>query len=218
MMPYRILIVDDEPDIRDILKFNLEAAGYVVATAQSAEVARTFDLATFDLLLLDVMLEGVSGFKFAGEIKSSPATGNLPVIFITARDTEDDAVEGFEIGADDYIPKPFSIREVLSRVKAVLRRTRPDHDSGIVINDDSKAVTVDGQPVSLTKTEYEILFLLYSNRDKVYSRSLIISLVWPDNVIVTDRTVDVSIARLRKKLGVYGERIVSRHGFGYCFV
>ena len=210
--------MDDEPDIRDILKFNLEAAGYVVATAPSAEVARTFDLTTFDLLLLDVMLEGVSGFKFAGEIKSSPATENLPVIFITARDTEDDAVEGFEIGADDYIPKPFSIREVLSRVKAVLRRTKPGHYSGIVINDDSKTVTVDGLPVSLTKTEYEILFLLYSNRDKVYSRSQIISLVWPDDVIVTDRTVDVSIARLRKKLGVYGERIVSRHGFGYCFV
>ena len=215
----RILVVDDEEDICAILKFNLEKAGYSVVTATSAEEALELDVSTFRLLLLDVMLGGMSGFEMAARIKTDPKTSSIPVIFITAKDTEDDAVEGLELGADDYIPKPFSVREVLSRVKAVLRRTgqQPGSGSGIVIDDARKTVAVDGRQLALTRTEYDILKLLYTGKGKVFSREDILSTVWPDDVIVTDRTVDVNIARLRKKIGVYGDCIVSRHGFGYCY-
>ncbi len=234
-MSARILAVDDEEDICAILEFNLKKEGYEVVTAFSAEEALTYDIKSFDLLLLDVMMGGMSGFEMAARLKSDPLTAGIPVIFITARDSEDDAVEGLELGADDYISKPFSIREVLSRVKAVLRRSarqsltssqglpapvpidRPRRSEGIFIDDEKKSVAVDGVPVALSRNEYEVLKLLHSNRGKVFSREAILSKVWPDDVVVTDRTVDVCIARLRKKIGEYGGRLVSRHGFGYLF-
>lgn len=218
-MNARILVVDDEEDICAILKFNLSREGYEVVTANSAEEALTLDIASFDLLLLDVMMGGMSGFELTGKLKTDPKTGGVPVIFITARDTEDDAVEGLDLGADDYISKPFSIREVISRVKAVLRRTAaiPDASTGIFIDDEKKVVTVDGAAVALTRIEYEIFRLLFTNKGKVFPREDILSKVWPDDVIVTDRTVDVNITRLRKKIGEYGNRIVSRHGFGYLY-
>lgn len=218
-MSTRILVVDDEEDICEILKFNLSKEGYEVVTANSAEEALTLDIASFDLLLLDVMMGGMSGFELTGKLKTDPKTGGVPVIFITARDTEDDAVEGLDLGADDYISKPFSIREVISRVKAVLRRTATKADSraGIFIDDEKKVVTVDGAAVALTRIEYEIFRLLFTNKGKVFPREDILSKVWPDDVIVTDRTVDVNITRLRKKIGEYGNRIVSRHGFGYLY-
>ena len=218
-MNARILVVDDEEDICAILKFNLSKEGYEVVTANSAEEALTLDIALFNLLLLDVMMGGMSGFELTHRLKVDPATAGVPVIFITARDTEDDAVEGLDIGADDYISKPFSIREVVSRVKAVLRRTAaiPDASTGIVIDDEKKVVTVDGAAVALTRIEYEIFRLLFTNKGKVFPREDILSKVWPDDVIVTDRTVDVNITRLRKKIGEYGNRIVSRHGFGYLY-
>ena len=218
-MSTRILVVDDEEDICAILKFNLSKEGYEVVTANSAEEALTLDIASFDLLLLDVMMGGMSGFELTGKLKTDPKTGGVPVIFITARDTEDDAVEGLDLGADDYISKPFSIREVISRVKAVLRRTATKADSraGIFIDDEKKVVTVDGAAVALTRIEYEIFKLLFTNKGKVFPREDILSKVWPDDVIVTDRTVDVNITRLRKKIGEYGNRIVSRHGFGYIY-
>lgn len=218
-MNARILVVDDEEDICAILKFNLSKEGYEVVTANSAEEALTLDIASFNLLLLDVMMGGMSGFELTGKLKTDPKTAGVPVIFITARDTEDDAVEGLDLGADDYISKPFSIREVVSRVKAVLRRTAaiPDASTGIFIDDEKKVVTVDGAAVALTRIEYEIFRLLFTNKGKVFSRGEILSHVWPDDVIVTDRTVDVNITRLRKKVGEYGERIVSRHGFGYLY-
>lgn len=218
-MSTRILVVDDEEDICAILKFNLSKEGYEVVTANSAEEALTLDIASFDLLLLDVMMGGMSGFELTGKLKTDPKTGGVPVIFITARDTEDDAVEGLDLGADDYISKPFSIREVVSRVKAVLRRTAaiPDASTGIFIDDEKKVVTVDGAAVALTRIEYEIFKLLFTNKGKVFPREDILSKVWPDDVIVTDRTVDVNITRLRKKIGEYGNRIVSRHGFGYLY-
>ena len=216
-MNARILVVDDEEDICAILKFNLSKEGYEVVTANSAEEALTLDIASFNLLLLDVMMGGMSGFELTGKLKTDPKTAGVPVIFITARDTEDDAVEGLDLGADDYISKPFSIREVVSRVKAVLRRTAaiPDASTGIFIDDEKKVVTVDGAAVALTRIEYEIFRLLFTNKGKVFPREDILSKVWPDDVIVTDRTVDVNITRLRKKIGEYGNRIVSRHGFGY---
>lgn len=218
-MNARILVVDDEEDICAILKFNLSKEGYEVVTANSAEEALTLDIASFNLLLLDVMMGGMSGFELTHRLKADPATAGVPVIFITARDTEDDAVEGLDIGADDYISKPFSIREVVSRVKAVLRRTAaiPDASTGIFIDDEKKVVTVDGAAVALTRIEYEIFKLLFTNKGKVFPREDILSKVWPDDVIVTDRTVDVNITRLRKKIGEYGNRIVSRHGFGYLY-
>lgn len=218
-MNARILVVDDEEDICAILKFNLSKEGYEVVTANSAEEALTLDIASFNLLLLDVMMGGMSGFELTGKLKTDPKTAGVPVIFITARDTEDDAVEGLDLGADDYISKPFSIREVVSRVKAVLRRTAaiPDASTGIFIDDEKKVVTVDGATVALTRIEYEIFRLLFTNKGKVFPRDDILSKVWPDDVIVTDRTVDVNITRLRKKIGEYGNRIVSRHGFGYLY-
>lgn len=218
-MNARILVVDDEEDICAILKFNLSKEGYEVVTANSAEEALTLDIASFNLLLLDVMMGGMSGFELTGKLKTDPKTAGVPVIFITARDTEDDAVEGLDLGADDYISKPFSIREVVSRVKAVLRRTSaiPDASTGIFIDDERKVVTVDGAAVALTRIEYEIFRLLFTNKGKVFPREDILSKVWPDDVIVTDRTVDVNITRLRKKIGEYGNRIVSRHGFGYLY-
>lgn len=218
-MNARILVVDDEEDICAILKFNLSKEGYEVVTANSAEEALTLDIASFNLLLLDVMMGGMSGFELTGKLKTDPKTAGVPVIFITARDTEDDAVEGLDLGADDYISKPFSIREVVSRVKAVLRRTAaiPDASTGIFIDDEKKVVTVDGAAVALTRIEYEMFRLLFTNKGKVFPREDILSKVWPDDVIVTDRTVDVNITRLRKKIGEYGNRIVSRHGFGYLY-
>ena len=218
-MNAHILVVDDEEDICAILKFNLVKEGYEVTTANSAEEALALDITSFNLILLDVMMGGMSGFDMAGKLKSDSKTSGIPVIFITARDTEDDAVEGFDLGADDYISKPFSIREVVSRVKAVLRRTgiRYEPSDGIFIDDEKKVVTVDGAVVALTKIEYEIFKLLYTNKGKVFPREEILSMVWPDDVIVTDRTVDVNITRLRKKIGEYGDRIVSRHGFGYYY-
>lgn len=218
-MNARILVVDDEEDICAILKFNLSKEGYEVVTANSAEEALTLDIASFNLLLLDVMMGGMSGFELTGKLKTDSKTAGVPVIFITARDTEDDAVEGLDLGADDYISKPFSIREVVSRVKAVLRRTAaiPDASTGIFIDDEKKVVTVDGAAVALTRIEYEIFRLLFTNKGKVFPRDDILSKVWPDDVIVTDRTVDVNITRLRKKIGEYGNRIVSRHGFGYLY-
>lgn len=219
-MNARILVVDDEEDICAILKFNLSKESYEVVTANSAEDALMMDIASFNLLVLDVMMGGMSGFELTLKLKSDPKTAGIPVIFITARDTEDDAVEGLDLGADDYISKPFSIREVISRVKAVLRRTatRSDAGAGIFLDDEKKVVTVDGAAVALTRIEYEIFKLLFTNKGKVFTREEILSKVWPDDVIVTDRTVDVNITRLRKKIGEYGNRIVSRHGFGYLFV
>ena len=219
-MPKRILIVDDEEDITSILKYNLQKAGYEAEAAASAEQASQLDLPSFDLLLLDVMMDGLSGFDFAKILKAQPETASLPIIFITAKDTVDDTVEGLELGADDYISKPFSLQELLSRVKAVLRRTGGEARPGkelISIDERAKTVTAGGATVVLTKIEYELLRLLYSSPGRVFSREEILQAVWPDDVIVTERTVDVNLTRLRKKLPSIAPRLVSRHGFGYFF-
>ena len=222
----RILVVDDEQDLLEILKFNLETEGYEVQTATSAEEAQTLDIASFDLLLLDVMMGGMSGFALARLLKANPKTASVPIIFLTARDTENDTVTGFNLGADDYISKPFSLREVMVRVRAVLRRTAIDNGEeephlityqGIVMNLDKKTVTIDGEEIAFTKTEFELLHLLLDERGRVFSRQELIDRVWPKDVLVLDRTVDVNITRLRKKIGVYGKCIVTRLGYGYCF-
>lgn len=221
----RILIVDDEEDICNILSFNLEKAGYDTRTVHSAEEALTSGVKGYDLILLDIMMEGISGLKMAEMMKKNPDTAKIPIIFISARDTEDDTVNGLNIGADDYIAKPFSIREVLSRVAAVLRRTSSAADTkhntlsykSLVMELDRKSVSADGKEIDLTKTEFEILHLLLANSPHVFSREEILSKIWSDDVIVLGRTVDVNITRLRKKIGEYGKCVVTRHGYGYCF-
>ena len=223
---YRILVVDDEQDLCEILKFNLETEGYDVETTNSAEEALMLDLPSFDLLLLDVMMGGMSGFALAKKLKAAPVTAGIPIIFLTAKDTENDTITGFNLGADDYISKPFSLREVLVRVRAVLRRTaephgEPQHSTisyqGLVMDLDKKTVTIDGEEVAFTKTEFELLHLLLAERGRVFSREQLIERVWPKDVLVLDRTVDVNITRLRKKVGRFAKCIVTRLGFGYYF-
>ena len=225
MNDYRILVVDDEEDLCEILKFNLEMEGYTVDTAYSAEEALKLDITQYNLLLLDVMMGEISGFKMARMLKANKDTAEIPIIFITAKDTENDTITGFNLGADDYISKPFSLREVIMRVKAVLRRTagvqiKEEEQlqyKGLVINIPQKKVTIDGEETSLTKKEFEILLLLIQNQGRVFSREDILAKVWNDEVYVLDRTIDVNITRLRKKIGSYGKYIVTRLGYGYCF-
>lgn len=223
----KILVVDDEQDLCEILKFNLETEGYQADTANSGEEAMSMDIASYDLLLLDVMMGGMSGFQLAKQLKENPMTAHVPIIFLTARDTENDTVTGFNLGADDYISKPFSIREVMARVRAVLRRTMEQRGNssepslinyqGLQLNLDKKSVTVDGESVPFTKTEFELLRLLLEERGKVFSRQELIDRVWPKDVMVLDRTVDVNITRMRKKIGKFSKCIVTRLGFGYYF-
>ena len=222
---HTILVVDDEQDLLEILTFNLETEGYEVATATSAEEALHLNLGDFNLLLLDVMMGGMSGFAMARKLKDNPSTAAIPIIFLTARDTENDTLTGFSLGADDYISKPFSIREVLVRVRAVLRRTADPSTQqsntlryqGIEMNLDKKTVSIEGEDIPFTKTEFELLHLLLDERGRVFSRQELIDRVWPKDVLVLDRTVDVNITRLRNKIGPYAKCIVTRLGFGYYF-
>ena len=225
MNDIRILVVDDEEDLCEILKFNLENEGFWVDTANSAEEALKLDLTRYNLLLLDVMMGEISGFKMASMLKKDKNSASIPIIFITARDTENDTVTGFNLGGDDYISKPFSLREVVARVKAVLRRTaetqaaQPDILTyhGLSMDIAQKRVTINGEDVALTKKEFEILKLLLKSPGKVFSREDILAKIWSDEVYVLDRTVDVNITRLRKKIGDYGKHIITRLGYGYCF-
>ena len=223
----RILVVDDEQDLCEILSFNLETEGYHVDTANSAEEALEMDVPSCHLLLLDVMMGGMSGFQMAKKLKENPITANIPIIFLTARDTENDTVTGFNLGADDYISKPFSIREVMVRIRAVLRRTAEQNGTaeepttigyqGLLLNLDKKTVSIDGENVPFTKTEFELLRLLLEEKGRVFSRQELIDRVWPKDVMVLDRTVDVNITRMRKKVGRFAKCIVTRLGFGYYF-
>lgn len=226
MKKQQILVVDDERDLCEILQFNLSAAGYEVDMAASAAEALDKGLSHYDLLLLDVMMPGMSGFDLASQLRQDKETAEIPIIFLTALGSEEDTLHGFDLGADDYIAKPFSIKEVLARVKAVLSRTAPAQSSsahelsyeGLTMDLDKMVVTVDGESVSLTKTEYELLKLLLGNRGQVFTRQEVLDRVWPKDVVVTDRTVDVNITRMRKKIGRYSSCIITRHGFGYLFV
>ena len=190
MNDYRILVVDDEEDLCEILKFNLEMEGYMVDTANSAEEALKLELPRYNLILLDVMMGEISGFKMASMMKKNKDTQNIPIIFITAKDTENDTLTGFNLGADDYISKPFSLREVIMRVKAVLRRTAgvqtqvPEQliYKGLSVNIPKKKVTINNEEISLTKKEFEILLLLLQNQGRVFSREDILAKVWHDEV------------------------------------
>ena len=230
----KILVVDDEQDICEILQYNLETEGYEVVTANSAEEALELPLQEYGLILLDVMMDEMSGFQMARKMKDNPATAPIPIIFITALEGEDNMVKGLNIGADDYIAKPLSMKEVKARVRAVLRRAslsnqRPDEQAvttasdhqityeGITLDLNAKRATLDGEDLSLTKLEFELLSLLLQHPDKVFSREDLLKYCWPQDVLVLDRTVDVNITRLRKKIGRYGKQIKTRVGYGYCF-
>lgn len=224
----RILVVDDEMDICEILKFNLENNGYVVDVANSGKEALEMPLAEYSLLLLDVMMDDMSGFALATRIRQDAALARIPIIFITAKTSENDVLTGFNVGADDYICKPFRISEVLARVKAVIRRNaKPaveevSNDNltfkELELNVEARRAYVTGVDISLTKKEFEVLFMLMKRPGRVYSREEILANVWPDDVNVLERSIDVNMARLRKKLGEYANNIVSRSGYGYCFV
>ncbi len=224
MKSYKILVVDDEEDLCEILQFNLQNEGFEVDTAFSAEEALAKNIADYDLLLLDVMMGPISGFRMADTLKKNTQTAKIPVIFLTAKDTENDTLTGFTVGADDYISKPFSIKEVIARIKAVLKRTsnknEPEQNilkyENLEISLQNKKITISGKEIELTKKEFEILKLLLENPNHVFSREEILSRIW-DNVYVLDRTIDVNITRLRKKIEPYGNNIITRMGYGYCF-
>jgi DNA-binding response OmpR family regulator len=218
----KILVVDDEEDILEILSFNLAGENYEVETCTSAEDALRKNLADYDLFLLDVMMGPVSGFRLAEKIRKE-LTLTTPIIFLTARDTENDRITGFNLGADDYLAKPFSVKELTARVRAVLRRSSPrlmktaTTAGNFTIDTANKMIYKDSKALELTRKEYEILALFIGNAGRIFPRNELLSKVWGDDVIVTDRTVDVTVARIRKKLGDMGNRIKNKSGYGYYF-
>ena len=225
----RILIVEDDETLSEMLQFNLSIEGYKADVAHSAEEAMKLDLPAYSLLLLDVMMGEMSGFAFARALKANPATKSIPIIFCTARDNEDDMVKGLGIGADDYIYKPYTLRNVLARIEAVLRRAERQEAApqpapsdkliceGIEIDRRFKRCFVDGKEIKLVKKEFEILELLVSHPGRIFTREEILHSVWKGEVVVLERTVDVNITRLRQKIAPYGERIITRPGYGYGF-
>lgn len=226
MHPYHILVVDDEEDLCEILQFNLENEGFKVDVAYSAEDALDKNLSVYDLLLLDVMMGEISGFKMARLVRENPKTMTIPIIFLTAKTSENDRLTGFALGADDYIPKPFSIREVIARINAVVRRSdnvKHGETNEVISYENlemklgSKKVLLNKREIPLTKKEFELLKLLLENRNRVFSRDEILARVWSDEDGVLNRTIDVNITRLRKKIGQYEKNIITRLGYGYCF-
>lgn len=226
-MSKRLLVVDDEETLCEALRFNLEAEGYDVAVAHSAEEVLSMDISGFDLILLDIMMGEISGLQLARILKANPATASVPVIFCTAKDAEDDMIEGLELGADDYIVKPYSLRNVMARVKTVLRRANPSANQGdcekisfegLTVIPSKKLCLVDGEEVRLPKKEFEILRKMLGNIGRVFTREELLREIWPEEVVVLDRVVDVNITRIRQKIGRYGSHIKTRSGYGYGFV
>ena len=221
---HKILIVDDEEDLCEILQFNLEGEGFDTEVAHSAEEALTKDLRSFDLILLDVMMGEMSGFKLAKKLRSEKGL-STPIIFITAKTAEDDLLTGFSLGGDDYISKPFSVKEVIVRVKAVLKRApgqKVQSEASIQVDElklsfKKRKLYIGKKEVELTKKEFEILALLLRNEGAVFSREEILRRVWDDHIVVSDRTTDVHITRLRKKLGTYGKYLRNKPGYGYVY-
>jgi len=223
---FRILVVEDEEDINEILQFNLQSEGYNVDTSFSAEEALKKDLFHYDLFILDVMMGKISGFSLAQRIRKELQI-EAPIIFLTARDTENDLLTGFNLGADDYITKPFSIRTVQARVKAVLKRVKVASTEvstaslleigGIVLDLETKRLIIGDKKTELTRKEYDILSLLAKSPGRIFSREEILRRIWENDVIVIDRTVDVNMTRLRRKMEEFGSYIRNKPGFGYYF-
>ena len=218
----RILAVDDEEDILEILSFNLTGDGYVVDIATSAEEALRKNLFSYDLFILDVMMGAMSGFRLAEKIRKD-LNLTTPVIFLTARDTDNDKITGFNLGADDYMAKPFSVRELMARVRAIIRRSSPSQiktettSGDFIVDIENKLIISDGKALELTRKEYDVLSLFLRNTGKIFPRTEILTRVWGNDVIVTDRTVDVTIARIKRKLGEKSSMIKNKSGYGYYF-
>lgn len=220
----RILVVDDEDTIREGLKMYLELEGYKVNTTESAESALNLNLTDFDLILLDIMMGEMSGIDLALKLKNDTSTALIPIIFLTAKDLDEDMVNGLKIGADDYIVKPFSIKNVLARLEAVLRRYNVTRGEDLTKENNTRSVEcdrvalickVDGNIVKMPKKEFEILALFLENKGRIFTREELMKKIWPDNVIIADRSIDVHIAKIRNKITPYGKHIVSRSGYGY---
>ena len=233
-MNAKILVIDDEESLCEILKFNLEKEGYEVDTAYSAEEALDMDLRPYSLFIVDIMMDHLSGFDFAKRVRNVTETENTPILFCSAMSNEDCVVMGLNIGGDDYVTKPFVIGEVLARVRALLRRSarqaavaaeadvqeKLESDivfRGLRIDRNDKTVHLDGEEIQLTWKEYDLLLYFLTHRNRIYSRAEIIEKVWGDDVVVSDRTIDTNITRLRGKIGEYSNNIVTRQGFGYGF-
>lgn len=227
MKDKRILVIDDEKDLCEIISFNLKMNGMTADVCHSAEDALKLDITKYDLILLDVMMEHMSGFEFAERLKENALTSKIPIIFLTAKDSEEDTLKGFDLGADDYITKPFGLKEMLARVKAVLKRTSRDEEDelkgrlyeykGLVLNTENKTVTIDDEVVPMTLTEYELLKILISNPGHVFRREELVKMVWREDDKVHVRAVDVNITRIRKKIGSYAGCVVTRPKLGYNF-
>lgn len=222
----RILVVDDEETLCEVLRYNLEEAGFEVDVALSAEEAMTLDLTGYSLILLDIMMGDISGIQLASILKKKKETADIPIIFCTAKDSEEDMISGLELGADDYITKPYSIRNIIARVKTVLRRATKEkqEDTDVIsfqrlkLSLSQKVCFIDGREIKMPRKEFEILSLLMRNQGRVFSREELLKRIWPDEVVVLDRVVDVNITRLRAKLGGYGKYIITRSGYGYGFL
>ena len=212
---HRILVVDDEETLRSGLQTYLELEGYQADTAGSAEEALSLDLKRYDLLLLDIMMDGMSGTRMAEILKQDNATAKIPIIFLTAKDSDDDIVSGLNLGADDYVVKPYSIKNVLARIAAVLRRSASQKSNGVTCNRESLVCSVDGTPLRLPKKEFELLALFLENPGRIFTRAELLDRIWPESSVVSDRSIDVHITRLRSKIAPYGKNIVNRSGYGY---
>lgn len=220
--PVKILVVDDEMPICELMKINLELAGFSVDIANSAEEALQKHLADYALMVFDIMMGEISGLELVSKVRAMPDVANVPIIVCTALGDEAPLIDGFTRGADDYIKKPFSMREFVVRVKSLLRRVKPEHPTiavykTLALDSISKTCTIDGNEIALTKKEFDMLFLFLSNPDKIFSRDEILDKIWEKNVYVVDRTIDVNINRLRKKLGEYKQHIITKQGYGYGF-
>lgn len=226
-MQFNILVVEDEVAIKDMLVMVLEQAGFSVVSAESAEDAQKIlaDSVMPDLILLDWMLPGISGIEFAKRLKKDELYKELPIILLTARGEEEDKVKGLEIGADDYVTKPFSPKELIARIKAVMRRSGKTSDSGVLtvaniaLDTEQHRLMIDGKTVEVSPTEFKLMQFFMTHQNKVYSRTQLLDQVWGRSIYIEERTVDVHIRRLRKILGEYqSEHLIQTvRGFGYRF-
>ncbi len=219
-----ILVVDDEKILCEVLQLNLEIEGFKVDCAYSAEQALKLNLKEYSLILLDIMMGDMNGIQLAKMIKSNPETAHIPIIFCSAKDTDDDIVLGLNLGADDYITKPYTIRQLIARVNSVLRRSSNNNSrssiisfENLVIDTESKLCHINGNEIKLPRKEFELLVLFLSNKGRIFSREEILNKIWSEEVVIIDRTIDVNITRLRQKLGEYGKHIITRTGYGYGF-
>lgn len=225
MSQYRVLVVDDEEDLCEVIRFALETEGYSVDVVYSAEEALTRNISDYNLLLLDIMMGEISGFRMAHIIRKNPNTADIPIVFISAKDSENDRITAFNVGADDYMTKPFSLREMLARVKTIINRFELKKQvqvqilsyDQLIINLGKKQVLLNDKEVQFTKKEFEILKLFLENRNRLFTREELLKRIWSDEAFVLSRTIDVNITRIRRKIGQYEKNIVTKLGLGYCF-